>query len=312
MVYCKAKFGKGILGRGMGFGNRLFPWARCRVYAHLHGAQVISPVWMRPAIAQILRGGIDYKSYLRQLVLLGLFKKRKGDYGVIEGMVRTLGAQRIREPENLDIMDTVYSGKDKNLIFIFEGQTDTFKALNGWNAFLHKELRAITKPRYLNMVDSIDRVPIGICVRCGNDFREPDEDCAVLSYGDKTPIRWFVRSLQAIREAAGFPVKAYVVSDGTCSQLRELLEMENVIFVRPGSAVSDLLVLAKAEVLIGSGTSTFAAWGCFLGEMPCISHPGQPFTDWDIVPLNGQFIGVFYPGAPSKEFINQAVALLTK
>jgi hypothetical protein len=118
-------------------------------------------------------------------------------------------------------------------------------------------------------------------------------------------LRWFAQSLERIRQAAGRPVKAVVVSDGTRSQLRELLDMADVVFVRPGCAISDLLTLAKARILLGSGSSSFCAWASFLGQMPSISHPGQPLTDWSIEPACGQFIGEFDPRNPSAAFLDQ-------
>jgi hypothetical protein len=302
MLYCKPKFGEGFLGRGMGLGNRLFPWARCRIFAHMHGAKMISPVWIRPAAGQLLRGGIDYHSYLRQLILFGLFQKRSGDLSVPGGIIRTLWATRCKEPEvPRELAD---KNLHRNTVVVFEGWQNHFTPLNGWHDFLYRELRAITRQKYLNFADSIGDVPIGICVRSGNDFAEPSTmNYGPLAYGEKTPLGWFVESLRLIRKTTGFPAKAYVVSDGTRAQLGPLLDMESVRFVRPGSAVSDLLVLSRSRVLLASGASSFAAWGAFLGQMPSISHPGQPLTSWGITAGRCQFMGVFNPLFQSGDFL---------
>jgi hypothetical protein len=86
--------------------------------------------------------------------------------------------------------------------------------------------------------------------------------------------------------------------------------MENVEFVRPGTAISDLLILSRGKVLLASGSSSFAAWGAFLGQMPSATHPGQPLSDWNIVPEKGQFIGEVNPGSPPREFLDQARSCL--
>lgn len=309
MIYCRAKFGEGLLGRGMGFGNRLFPWARCRIFAKQHGAQVVSPVWTRPALGQILRGGVDSRSYLRQLVLFRLFVKRAGDLGVLEGFVKTRRMPVLPEPKDLAIfLQLDVEGQDVNVVF--QGYERYFEPLNGWSDFLLSELRAITRPAYLALADATANVPIGICVRCGNDFLEPEESCERLLPGQKTPISWFVRCLELVREVAGFPVQAFVVSDGTPRQLKKLLAMENVKFVRPGSAISDLLILSRAKVLLASGSSSFAAWGAFLGQMPGATHPGQPLSDWKITPSQGQFLGEVNLTDPPQEFLSQVARAL--
>lgn len=305
-VYAKARFGHGLLGVGMGFGNRLFPWARYRIFMHTNHAVGIAPVWLRPAISQLWRGGIDFSAYLRQIVLFGLFKRSADELGVVRGNLRTLFMPRLAEPIDFD-RAIAPNARGK---IIFEGWQDTFARLNGWNRFLLGELRGIARNERLELADSIQDVPIGICVRCGNDFREPDPAAVTLSGGEKTPVRWFVRCLSLIRQRVGADVPAYVVSDGTSRQLEDLLSLPNVNFVRPGSAISDLLVLAKARILLVSGASSFAAWGSFLGQMPTISHLGQPLSIWEIKSCAGQYIGEFDPDRPCEEFITQAVSRL--
>jgi len=310
MLYCKPRFGEGLLGRGMGFGNRLFPWGRCRIFAEVNKAIMISPVWMRPAVGQLFRGGIDYNSYLRQLILFRLFKRRDGDPGVLGGFLKTRNARVLHEPPEPALPFTLQDDEGDKMI-LFSGWERHFAPLNGWHVFLQQELRSMTRQLFLDVADAIEDVPVGICIRCGNDFAEPSNvDYAPLNDGEKTPIKWFIASLNLIRQAVGHPVKAYVVSDGTKDQLRELLDMENVCFVRPGSAISDLLVLSKAKVLLASGSSSFAAWGAFLGQMPSISHPGQSLKNWGIEGTMGQYIGEFSPSDPADEFLKEAEQLL--
>src|SRR5207253_973436 len=125
------------------------------------------------------------------------------------------------------------------------------------------------------VIDQIDDVPIGIHVRRG-DFARPTSPAELLTKGGvSTPVEWFVDCLRVARGAAGRQVRAYVVSDGSDRELSGLTEQPNVTLVRTGSAISDLLVLAKSKVLIASGGSTFSGWAALLGQMPTISHPGQ-------------------------------------
>ncbi|MBP9014358.1 MAG: hypothetical protein KBG22_12195 [Smithella sp.] len=301
-IICRAKF-----GRGTGLGNRLFPWARCKVFAHLHpDVQMITPIWMRLAIGQLLRGGVDYGNYHKQLILFGLFQREISELGLIRGFLETKDAKSIDEPDKLDNPLQDLSDGSKVLI-TFKGWKTFFEKLNGWNDFLLQELRNSTRKKYLKMVDNISDVPIGICVRCGNDFKEPtNTDYQPIGPLDKTPLKWYINCLQLIRKSVGYNAHAYVVSDGTRKQLHELLEMDNVTFVRPGSAITDLLILSKANVLLVPGASSFAAWASYFGQMPTISHPGQPVAStWRIIPQKGQFIGELNPDNPDVLFLDQ-------
>lgn len=304
MLHCSIRFGKKFLcfALGNGLGSRLFPWARCRIFSKIHNGVVITPIWARPAIGQLIRGGVDYQSYLRQIALWGLFQKRKEDIGLLRAYFKTYRMPCIDEPNDLHH----FSPTIKNSKMIFQYKiSDNFQPLNGWSEFLHDELRTITKPKYLALADKQKSIPIGIVVRCGNDYDEPPSDRALLKPGEKTPIRWFVNMLKMIRTEMGADIDAYIVSDGTKKQLAELLALKNTHFVRPGSAISDLLTIARAKILIAAGTSTFSAWASFFGQMPSASHPGQPLTSWGLVPERHQFIGEVDPQNPTPEFINQ-------
>jgi hypothetical protein len=310
MIYCWPKFGEGIIGRGMGFGNRLFPWARCRLYARNQHVQMISPVWVRPAIGQLFRGGVDYKAYLRQLVLFGLFHKRKDDLGLLEGAVMSRKIPVVTETEaNQNRWHQHDDGKSR--IVVFRGLERYFEPLQGSSDYLRNELTAITNSRYLSIADRYPSVPVGMCIRCGNDFDPCPVDRSVLKPGEKTPIEWFAQVLALIRKEVGYTVAAYIVSDGTREQLKSLLSLDNVNLVRPGSAISDLLVMSKSKVLLASGSSSFAAWGAFLGQMPTVSHPGQNMREeWGITPEKGQYLSEFHYKEPDGEFLRQVKAVL--
>jgi hypothetical protein len=101
-------------------------------------------------------------------------------------------------------------------------------------------------------------------------------------------------------------VPAVVVSDGSPAALGDLLSIDGVTLLRPGCAISDLLVLSRARVLLASGSSSFSAWGAFLGQMPVASHPGQPMSDWRIHPSRGQHLGEFVPGDHASPFLAEA------
>jgi hypothetical protein len=187
---------------------------------------------------------------------------------------------------------------DGSTLVSFSGGGKLFLDLLKWRSEIREALRAEAQVKWQNLAEQFS-TPLAINVRCGNDFRVAN---AVSDFhekgGIKTPLSWFVESLNAVREVAGWSVPAVVVSDGTHQQLRELLELPGVRFARPGCAVSDLLTLASARFLIGSGGSSFSAWGAFLSGAPTISHPGQSLQWFRIGQGDGQFVREFDPHRP--------------
>lgn len=290
-VYCEASF-----SRGSGLGNRLFPWARCKIFSMLHGVPMLAPMWFTPRVGPLVRGGISLRVYHRQILLSGLFLRSK-DY--VRGYSRLLAKCRsTRSPEPDDLSVCPVNSDDGWTLVSFRGDRAHFLDLLKWRAEIREALRAETRPRWQSLAEQFS-TPLAINVRCGNDFRVAKTVSDFHEKGGiKTPMSWFVESLNAVREVAGWSVPAVVVSDGTHRQLGELLDLPGVRFARPGCAVSDLLTLANARFLIGSGGSSFSAWGAFLSGAPTISHPGQSLEWFGIGQGERQFVREFDPHRP--------------
>ena len=285
MLYCEA-----VLPRA-GLGNRLFPWARCRVFSFTNKAPMLSPHWSQLKIGPTLRGETDRRLYFN------LFKPGADEVKGIRRLRLQMFSQRDGE-------DARAAENGMTVIKVFAGEQDRFRTLNGWDQFLHNELRSITKERWLRAADSIQEAPIGIHVRMG-DFSTPSSDAELELPQRRVPLKWFADSLRVIREAVGYPVPAMVVSDGNESELRDLLKQENVSLVRTGSAISDLLLLAKSRTLIASAGSSFGAWAAFLGQMPSIAHPSKGFDWFHLKNRNNYYVGGFEPTSPAQLFLDQ-------
>jgi hypothetical protein len=184
----------------------------------------------------------------------------------------------------------------RNRVVVFQGAGDHFRSLTGRHAVLLRELRAMTQAHWLRRADAAGAVSIGIHVRRG-DFAEATSAADYILRGAiRTPVDWFADSLALIRQQRGFAVPAVVVSDAPDEALGSLLREEAVTRVDTGSAIGDLLVLSKAQLLLASGGSSFSAWAAFLGQMPTIAYPGQSLTWFKIEPIHGQYLGEWSPG----------------
>jgi len=285
MLYCRA-----LLPRN-GLGNRLFPWARCLIFSHLHQSPMLAPTWTQVKLGPLLRREKDLRFYHN------LFKTRTGDVRGLPRLWIAATAQRRKEPENLSESPQKTSGK--NALVTFEGVQPYFRDLNGWSGFLGEALTAITRERWLEQMRRIPAPPIGIHVRRG-DFRRPlPSDDFRTSGGLQIPITWYVESVKALRRILGVSLEVRVFSDGTLEELQELLQLEGVSRGDTGSAVGDLLGLSKSKILIASG-STFSAWASFLGQMPTLCYPGQLLSYFHLKNGQGRYIGDFDPAAPSE------------
>src|ERR1051325_6727244 len=268
MLYCHA-----ILPKA-GLGNRLFPWARCRIFSFVNKAPMLRPAWAQLRLGPLLRRETDWRHYS------DLFTAAPDEITSVKRLVvRSISR---RESEDDSTANLISNGG--KVVRGFEGERDRFKPLNGWHELLGAELRTITRPRWRSVVDQIPSVPVGIHVRMG-DFVEPGSDPN--NPHVRVPRSWYVESLRAIRRAADYPVRAIVVSDGREHELSELLSEENVSFLRTGSAISDLLLLSRSDILIGSAGSSFSAWAAFLGQMPSIAHPSRGFGWFNLINQKG-------------------------
>ncbi|GHN02877.1 hypothetical protein WSM22_43660 [Cytophagales bacterium WSM2-2] len=118
------------------------------------------------------------------------------------------------------------------------------------------------------------KVPtIGVHVRMGDfkklaagqDFKETG--------GTRTPMDYFISTIQSIRKIHGTSLPVSVFSDGYKNELSELLSLDNIQLVEGNNDMIDLLLLSKSKIIVTSAASTFGYWAGFLSQAPIIMHP---------------------------------------
>jgi hypothetical protein len=293
--------------RGTGLGNRLFPWARAVVYASVNQLPLVAPAWSRFAVRAFFRGGLDLKSYPRQILLTGLFKPTQTDIRGLRRQSWLRSASIHPEPDDFRAeLGDCYNGVGKHII-LFENDADKFARLNPYSSLVYDKFLEIVQPRWTALARNSPPAVIGVNIRRAKDFRDPKDRNEFFTAGaQRTPLSWFCETLAAVRKALGYRATAVIVSDGTASDLGPLLAIDNVRFHRPGCAASDLLVLSQTKILIASGGSSFSAWSSFLGQMPTVTIPGQSLAWFKLQHPNGSFVGEFDPAHPPDSFLNQS------
>lgn len=282
MFSSRRVYGYPVLGR-YGLGNMLFPWARCFLWCQDNEIPMIAPNWTHLRVGPYLRREKDKRNYQR--LFLGS--------GYVTGMRKyfelTRGIRRL-EADCEDVL-CLHESTHRPQIVHFSGMADFFTSLISRSFEIRSELLRITKPRFLEPLKVLGSESfIGIHIRRG-DFALPSVPALREgAYNVRIALEWYVAVLRKLRAVIGENTRALVFSDGSTEELRVILEIADVDLFRGGTAISDMLALSKAKVLIASG-STFSMWAGFLGQIPAVWYPGQRrqallyhFNDYSLEP----------------------------
>lgn len=282
MNYCEAR----LLRAGLA--NRLFPWARARIWSRTQHAPMLYPRWAQVPIGTLIRREKDLRTYTN------LFMPAAGDVTGLSAAYVRMRAKPVPEPDKVDT--PVPASREARLV-VFEGMRGQFAEINGWSALLRGEVEAMTRPLWRERAEAIPAPFIALHVRRG-DFQKTVSAADLGTTNNVvTPIGWFVDTLRAVRAVLGDARPAIVTSDGSDAELAGLLAEKNVTRADTGSAIGDMLLLSRADVLLASGSS-FSAWASFLGRMPTLTHPGQSLTRLFGLASEGSFLGEFDPANP--------------
>lgn len=257
--------------RCAGLGNKLFPWARAKIFSRNQGCRMLRTHWFSPHGGGIVRGGVEYQRALSKIWLYRNFKSSKEEMSKLEYFIKfhNLPLLKVR---NLCEADAAVD-HNGNICFRWDTCHD-FAEFAGEQDFLRQSIEHITIDSQLSFANKYKNMEfIGLNIRCGNDFVSAESGGSRFV---KTGQDWFCEALSIIRKEYG-NMPAIIVSDGGRAQLGKLLCESNVQLLQSSTAIADLLVLSKARVLLGSGNSTFSAWASFLGEMDTFSSPKTPF-----------------------------------
>jgi len=256
MLYTAVNF-----SRGMGLGNRLWPWSRCKIFSRDHNAKMLAPSWFHFRTAPFRMGGIDYGKSLRKILLYKNFVSVHEIKGFCKYKIK-LSATKLTEKELND-------NDKKTKLIVFEGYDNFFGGLLGNKKFIFNELLTITNKRDKQSYEKYPQYDLALNIRTGNDFPH------------KSPISWYVSILNELRKLRPNLI-CKIISDGKEKDLKPLTEIEGVELLHSRSAILDLLILTKAKLIIGSGGSSFTAWGSFLSGAQTWIEKGKPMSYFNL------------------------------
>lgn len=260
-------YGYADVGR-MGLGHGLLAWGRCVVWCHEQRVPVIAPQWLRPRIGPYLRRERDKRFYYR------LFHTGR-QVGGMRRLRLLASAQRLAAETELPPPD-FQPEQDTIVVFtnLISGNERTYyHEISGHSQIVREALIDMTRPRFR---PTLIREPhIAIHIR-GGDFATPG-DLSMLKSGrhnQRLPMTWYGDMLDGLRQRLGDELPAIIYSDCPDAELSPLLKLQGVRRSRCNEAITDMLAMSEATVLISSG-SGFSRWGSYLGQVPRLCFPGQ-------------------------------------
>lgn len=260
-------YGYADVGR-FGLAHGLLAWARCVCWCHDTGAQILAPRWLRIRIGPYLRRESDKRSYHR------LFHSGSQISGIARAWRLSTSARISAE---VTLPDQQFKPARTTVVVftnaIADNERKLFHHVRGRSDLVHQHLRSITRTQFLP--PHAERGHIAVHVRLG-DFSTgvPMEQVRAGRNNTRLPMEWYVAMVTALRSRLGVDVPVIVYSDGADQDLAPLLNLAGCSRAPRREAITDLLAIAQAAVLVASG-SGFSLWGSFLGQVPRVCFPSQ-------------------------------------
>ncbi len=260
-------YGYADVGR-FGLGHGLLAWGRCVVWCHDRGEPVIAPRWLRLRVGPYLRRERDKRFYFRP------FRTGRQVGGLRRARLLAL-AQKLSAETELPEAGWV-PARDTVVVFRnspADNERKHFHEIVGASAVVREALCEMTRPRF---IPPPPREPqIAIHVR-GGDFSSPGSIDVLKSgrHNHRLPITWYIEMLTGLRKMLDVEMPGVVYSDCMDGELAQLLTLARVTRSPYREAITDMLAMSDARVLISSG-SGFSRWGSYLGQVPRLCFPGQ-------------------------------------
>lgn len=124
------------------------------------------------------------------------------------------------------------------------------------------------KKKYNDLLNPI----IGVHIRRGDFLTYHGDDHFMVNGNTKTPDFYFIDIINKIREYTNKVIPVKVFSDAYKSELKNILNLENIELIENNNDMLDLLHLSKSQLIITSAGSTFSYWASFLSNATLIIH----------------------------------------
>jgi hypothetical protein len=241
----------------------MFVWARAFVFAQLNNIDLIVSHWGQFKIGPILR-----KEKHRRLYF-GYFRT-PSPVNWLKKISILVAYDKIEEPKITEVPPV------PGTLYVFNKSSrmaDYFEGIREHRDEVREALLSMLAPHQREALSKLTSPVIGVHVRQG-DFRKlaPGEEFG--EYGHiRAPLSYFQSLIRGIRQIGGSDLPVTLFSDGSDSDLQELLKMPGVCLSENNSDIVDLILLSRSRIIVTSPSSTFSYWSGFLSDAPVLHHP---------------------------------------
>ncbi|RJX21283.1 MAG: glycosyl transferase [Desulforudis sp.] len=246
-----------------GLGNRLFVLAKGIIYSKLHDTPLLVDGLAGFSIGPYLRGekvkrnyhgyfDIKHNGWCRRKIIYYLFN-------------------HVVEPEISNSIDWIHASR----LYLFKNiphWSDLFKDIREYREVVRVNLLNIISKKYLELAAKNETPVVGIHIRMG-DFRKLGQSENFAKVGAvRTPLSYFTRLINLIREIHGSALPVTIFSDGFECELSDILSLPQVKLAGRNSDIVDMLLMSKSRLIVTSAGSTFGQWAGFLSDSPVVHH----------------------------------------
>ena len=125
-----------------------------------------------------------------------------------------------------------------------------------------REFDCLLAPSIRTTIAELDSPVLGVHIRRG-DFVSAKLD---------VPLSYYSERIEQLRKLAGKQIPVTIFSDGTATELAEILRFPDVTLAQNANDLLDLMQLSKSEIIVPAFASTFSYWAAFLSENAAIIH----------------------------------------
>lgn len=248
---------------GNGLANSMLVTARASVICNkIGGVCLLRPTWERFSPSQYLKREKDKRTYRN------LFK----------GSTLVATAKKIKvlltNRKYTEAQFSEFEKADKGVLIVegFVWSASPYKYLAQNYSVVCNYFNNNMSPKALKHLEGYDfSDTVAVHVRLG-DYKKMN--------GLITQVDWYVNIIQRIK-IKNDKLHFIIFSDGEDEELHPILQIKGTQRVFFGNALADIVAMSRCRIIIGS-SSSFSAWGAFLGQVPLIAekmHFGDVLKD---------------------------------
>lgn len=242
---------------GPGLANLLWLWAKCIVFNHLTGAAVVWPQWNQLKPRALLRGELSMGWYW------GFFKKPEAGYifykdrASLWRLSGDLLLKKILQGEEIKIEEGTH--------YMMSDISDPFTSMFEYDYLIRNAwLEMIDKARKPNLI--YNKPSLAIHLRRG-DFRIA---------GLASDLEITKKILKNIcHNFSDYHIYLMTDADAKDYEFWRIIP-EKIKNSTTGHTLLDLIVLSRADYLVGTANSSYSRFAAFLGGMPVIWVGPEP------------------------------------